>query len=100
MSCCLLIANRGKCLYCSNCFGIVLYVFSAPMNILLYSCQINFDLMFIVHKICHVCWLQITQHSTIYAHIDSLAFNAIAGESPTFNTDADAAHIFAASQSS
>ena len=29
-----------------------------------------------------------------------LAFNAIAGENPTFNTDADAAHIFAASQSS
>jgi len=36
----------------------------------------------------------------MYAHIDFLAFNAIAGESPNFNTDADAAHIFAASQSS
>jgi len=49
--------------------------------------------------------LQITSNSTIHAHIISLAFNAIVGEDgkkekATFNTDADAAHIFAASQSS
>ena len=58
-----------------------------------------------VHKICHFVDCKSLLTLTIYAHIISLAFNAIVGEDgkkekATFNTDADAAHIFAASQSS
>ena len=47
-----------------------------------------------------VYWLQNTLNTQQFMPNISLAFNAIAGENPTFNTDADAAHIFAASQSS